>query len=138
MYIKLLIVLDSFPSGEDHNSTDLISFSDVMETRRYNIFTEEYFNNKLEIFFFKVNFEKEITNPPFAKPIQNIAFSLPCKTDFFPYFSLFKIISCPNVLKYINLQNLFSFCEKLRYRKLIYRNFTTFRYQKIFIKIRAQ
>lgn len=75
MYFKLLIVLDSFPSGEDHNSTDLISFSDVMETRRYNIFIEEYFNNKLEIFFFKVNFEKEITNPPFTKSLQNIALS---------------------------------------------------------------
>lgn len=76
MYIKLLIVLDSFPSGEDHNSTDLISFSDVMETRRYNIFIEEYFNNKLEIFFFKVKFEKEITNTPLAVTIQNIALSL--------------------------------------------------------------
>lgn len=60
-----------------------------METRRYSIFIEEYLNNKLEIFFFKVNFEKEITNTTIEVNIQNI--------DFFFYhieliFSYFFII----------------------------------------------
>lgn len=62
-----------------------------METRRYSIFTEEYLNNKLEIFFFKVNFEKEITNTPFSVTHQNMDFFLPYRTDFFLFFHYSKL-----------------------------------------------